>query len=353
MHAATALRSLENPAETVGRRARSCRAQSRAGRRWRAWLGGALLAAALIPLAASADDDRRPDGDRRADGGELHRNPSGEALTLSTAGRIDRRSLFFTSLGTNGRSCGTCHQAEDGWSITPKSVRERFEADARHRSDLSPGRRRQLAARRRLDPGRAREGLQHAAQPRRDPRRHRDPADRAVRAGEGRRPLRLRLGGRAVALSPAAGVDESALPEHRDVGRPRDLQGSRRHRLPLEHRDLLRDAAFRSRRSVEHGHARARPGQHAAEHGAARGHRHLRARPVDGAGARRRRRSAQCLRRARRPLVPARPELLFRHQRHPCRRLPDACQLQSDLDDALRRLAALHPRCPARGRGGA
>ncbi len=128
MHAATALRSLENPAETVGRRARSCRAQSRAGRRWRAWLGGALLAAALIPLAASADDDRRPDGDRRADGGELHRNPSGEALTLSTAGRIDRRSLFFTSLGTNGRSCSTCHGAEDGWSITPKSVRERFEA---------------------------------------------------------------------------------------------------------------------------------------------------------------------------------------------------------------------------------
>ena len=81
-----------------------------------------------------ADDGRRPDGDRhadgdrRADGGELHGNPSGEALTLSTAGRIDRRSPFFASLGTNGRSCSTCHEASDGWTITPRGVRERFEA---------------------------------------------------------------------------------------------------------------------------------------------------------------------------------------------------------------------------------
>src|SRR6185312_5328279 len=28
-------------------------------------------------------------------------------------------TLFFTPLGTNGRSCGTCHVQAEGWSITP------------------------------------------------------------------------------------------------------------------------------------------------------------------------------------------------------------------------------------------
>jgi hypothetical protein len=87
-----------------------------------------LLALALGPLGAAADDDHRSDGDRRPDGGELHRNASGAALTLSTAGRIDRRSLFFASLGTNGRSCSTCHQADQGWTITPQGVRDVFES---------------------------------------------------------------------------------------------------------------------------------------------------------------------------------------------------------------------------------
>jgi hypothetical protein len=67
-------------------------------------------------------------GDRHGDGGEWHRNASGIALTLSAGGRIDRRNPFFASLGANGRSCETCHQAADGWSVTPRSVRERFEA---------------------------------------------------------------------------------------------------------------------------------------------------------------------------------------------------------------------------------
>jgi cytochrome c peroxidase len=42
------------------------------------------------------------------------------------SGRI--RNPFFTSLGTNGRSCVTCHQPGDAWSITPEHLQERFEA---------------------------------------------------------------------------------------------------------------------------------------------------------------------------------------------------------------------------------
>ena len=85
------------------------------------------------PRADDRRDDGRPADDARrggphGDGAEWHRNPSGVALTLSSTGRIDRTNPFFTSLGANGRTCESCHQATDGWSITPRGVRERFEA---------------------------------------------------------------------------------------------------------------------------------------------------------------------------------------------------------------------------------
>ena len=90
-----------------------------------------LVSLAFSSIVAAGNDGHRDDGrhddGHRDDGAELHRNPSGAALTLSTAGRIDRRSPFFASLGVNGRSCESCHQAADGWTITPRGVRERFE----------------------------------------------------------------------------------------------------------------------------------------------------------------------------------------------------------------------------------
>ena len=54
-------------------------------------------------------------------------NPSGLAATFNMAGKIDRGSPFFQKLGTNGRSCDTCHQASDGWTVIPSHIRERFE----------------------------------------------------------------------------------------------------------------------------------------------------------------------------------------------------------------------------------
>jgi cytochrome c peroxidase len=35
---------------------------------------------------------------------------------------------FFASLGTNGRSCGTCHVGTEGWSMTPDDIQARFDA---------------------------------------------------------------------------------------------------------------------------------------------------------------------------------------------------------------------------------
>ncbi len=55
-------------------------------------------------------------------------NPTGLAATFNTAGRLDLHSPFFQKLGTNGRSCDTCHQASDGWTVTPTHIQARFEA---------------------------------------------------------------------------------------------------------------------------------------------------------------------------------------------------------------------------------
>jgi cytochrome c peroxidase len=60
----------------------------------------------------------------------LARNSSGFAATYSTAGFIDRSNPFFSSLGTNGRTCASCHQQSEGWTVTPAGVRARFNASA-------------------------------------------------------------------------------------------------------------------------------------------------------------------------------------------------------------------------------
>jgi hypothetical protein len=53
---------------------------------------------------------------------------AGVVQTISTNGAFARDNPFFQSLGNNGRACATCHQSEDGWSITPEHVRARFAA---------------------------------------------------------------------------------------------------------------------------------------------------------------------------------------------------------------------------------
>jgi len=55
-------------------------------------------------------------------------NPTGISRTYKVNGAIDFDNAFFQSLGTNGRSCGSCHQPGDGWTIVPSHVQARFEA---------------------------------------------------------------------------------------------------------------------------------------------------------------------------------------------------------------------------------
>jgi cytochrome c peroxidase len=55
-------------------------------------------------------------------------DPTGLIGAVKADGPIDRRNAFFKSLGTNGRSCATCHDVNEALSITPQSARERYEA---------------------------------------------------------------------------------------------------------------------------------------------------------------------------------------------------------------------------------
>lgn len=51
---------------------------------------------------------------------------SGMIGTFTTNGSIDFTNPFFQNLGTNQRTCATCHVNAEGWSFTPVDVRVRF-----------------------------------------------------------------------------------------------------------------------------------------------------------------------------------------------------------------------------------
>lgn len=55
-------------------------------------------------------------------------NPTGVSATLSTTGSFDFNNPFFKSLGTNGRSCVTCHEPSQGWTVSAAGVQQRFKA---------------------------------------------------------------------------------------------------------------------------------------------------------------------------------------------------------------------------------
>jgi len=55
------------------------------------------------------------------------RDDTGAVATFNTGGDIHEGNAFFQSLGTNGRSCATCHQADQAMSLSAKGVNEIYE----------------------------------------------------------------------------------------------------------------------------------------------------------------------------------------------------------------------------------
>jgi cytochrome c peroxidase len=52
---------------------------------------------------------------------------SGSVRTADVNRPLDLDNPFFKELGTNGRSCFSCHRPGQGWTITPDTVQHRFE----------------------------------------------------------------------------------------------------------------------------------------------------------------------------------------------------------------------------------
>ena len=51
---------------------------------------------------------------------------TGVVQDFHTTGSVDLDNPFFQSLGTNGRSCVSCHQPADAWTVTPAHIQVRF-----------------------------------------------------------------------------------------------------------------------------------------------------------------------------------------------------------------------------------
>ena len=54
-------------------------------------------------------------------------DPTGVVRTYSENGDLDMTGPFFQSLGTNGRSCATCHQPADAMAVSAAHVQMRFD----------------------------------------------------------------------------------------------------------------------------------------------------------------------------------------------------------------------------------
>ena len=78
------------------------------------------LAATLVCFSAAATAGRTSE--------VLFPDAAGVIATYKIDGPIVTSNPFFQSLGTNGRSCATCHEPREAMSITPASARLRFAA---------------------------------------------------------------------------------------------------------------------------------------------------------------------------------------------------------------------------------
>jgi cytochrome c peroxidase len=56
-------------------------------------------------------------------------DPSGLIATFQPGGpTVTSQNVFFANLGTNGRTCFSCHQPQNGWTVSAASVQARFYA---------------------------------------------------------------------------------------------------------------------------------------------------------------------------------------------------------------------------------
>jgi cytochrome c peroxidase len=92
----------------------------------RSFIGAVLVAIAMLGAFAVASGQQIPLV-TFIPNGVFFLNPNGASQTYSSnGGGIDQTGPFFQNLGTNGRTCGTCHQPSDGMSVSAADVQLRF-----------------------------------------------------------------------------------------------------------------------------------------------------------------------------------------------------------------------------------
>jgi cytochrome c peroxidase len=98
--------------------------------------GLALVTSAAAVLLLACETDRAPlspvtKSDAAADAkgqGARSPNPSGQLGTVSTRGGIGGGNAFFQSLGTNGRTCASCHVQASGFGLSAQAAQAVFAA---------------------------------------------------------------------------------------------------------------------------------------------------------------------------------------------------------------------------------
>jgi cytochrome c peroxidase len=87
-----------------------------------------LVLSGVFALAVGGCADEAPDSQVASSALEATPNPAGIAETFHTTGVIDRTNPFFQRLGTNDRTCETCHSPAQGWTITAAATTALFNA---------------------------------------------------------------------------------------------------------------------------------------------------------------------------------------------------------------------------------
>src|SRR6185503_12136031 len=84
--------------------------------------GGLLLASFGCGMEGDVDEPITEERSALAAAG----NDYGVAETFHTSGTIDLTNPFFQALGTNPRTCMTCHAANQGWTMTAEANKQLF-----------------------------------------------------------------------------------------------------------------------------------------------------------------------------------------------------------------------------------
>lgn len=96
------------------------------------WVRFVVVVAPIVSLGCGSERTALAPADPPAliadkvGGTVVFNDPSGQIATVSTTGSIDLGNAFFQSMGTNGRTCASCHLQSDGMGLSATSVQAVF-----------------------------------------------------------------------------------------------------------------------------------------------------------------------------------------------------------------------------------